>query len=136
MTTALKAIGFKLGGNANMTSLQGYIRTSYADLVACFGPSDPNSIDDYKSDAGWTITFADGVVATIYNWKDGHNYCGDEGLDVEDITEWHIGGHLGTDAEGRVKEVMGDYLDKLCGRGAYANPEFTSMIKKLVNDLK
>jgi hypothetical protein len=118
MSTALKAIGFKLGGNANMTSLQGYINTSYADLVACFGPSDPNSIDDYKSDAGWTITFADGVVATIYNWKDGPNYCGEDGTPVEFITEWHIGGHRGTDAEGRVKEVMDAYLQSVCYQGA------------------
>lgn len=111
----LTAIKFTMGGNANMTSLQGYIQTSYADLVGCFGQPDPDSIDDYKSDAGWTITFADGVVATIYNWKDGPNYCGPEdGTPVEEITHWHIGGHSFTDAEGRVKEVMNDYLNRTC----------------------
>lgn len=114
MTTAVKAIGFKLGGNANFTSLQGYIDTSYAVLCGCFGQPDLKSIDDYKSDAGWTITFADGIVATIYNWKDGRNYLGDEGLDVEDITDWHIGGHRGTGVESRVKEVIGAYLDSIC----------------------
>jgi hypothetical protein len=113
MTTALKAIGFKLGGNANMTSLQGYIRTSYDVLRGCFGPT-TDQHDDYKSDASWTVTFADGVVVTIYNWKDGHAYCGADGLDVEDITEWHIGGHNGTGAESRVKEVVGAYLESIC----------------------
>ena len=109
-----KAIGFTLGGSANGTSLQGYIQTSYADLVGCFGPSDESSYDDFKSDAGWTITFADGVVVTIYNWKDGPNYCGEDGTPVEFIREWHIGGHRGTDAEGRVKEVMNEYLNRVC----------------------
>ena len=112
---ALKCIGFKMGGNANMTSLQGYINTSYDVLCGCFGPPDLSSIDNYKSDAGWTITFADGIVATIYNWKDGPNYCGPEdGTPVEEITEWHIGGHRSTGAESRVKEVVSAYLESIC----------------------
>jgi hypothetical protein len=109
----MSAIKFTRGCNSNGTSLQGYINTSYADLVACFGEPDEH-YDDYKSDANWDITFADGVCATIYNWKDGRNYCGADGLDVEDITEWHIGGHRGTDAEGRVHEVMSAYLESVC----------------------
>lgn len=116
MTTAVattKAIGFTMGGDINMTSLQGRISTSYEVLRGCFGlPGD--QFDDCKSDAGWTITFADGVVATIYNWKDGHAYCGYDGLDVEDITDWHIGGHCNTGVESRVKEVIGAYLDSIC----------------------
>lgn len=111
--TAITAIKFTMGGNANMTSLQGYIKTSYADLVGCFGQPTCDG-DGYKVDAEWVVTFADGVVATIYNWKDGPNYCGAEGTPVEHITEWHIGGHNGTGAESRVKEVMNDYLNRTC----------------------
>jgi len=109
----MTAIGFKMGGEVNMTSLQGYIRTSYADLVGCFGAPTCDG-DGYKVDAEWIITFADGVVATIYNWKDGPNYCGEDGTPVEFIREWHIGGHRGSDAEGRVHEVMDAYLNKVC----------------------
>ena len=113
MTTAVRAIGFRRGGNINMSSLQGYIETSYADLVGCFGLHD-DDYDHYKSDANWTITFADGVVATIYNWKNGKNYCGEEGLALDEITRWHIGGYRGTDAEARVKAAMSAYLDRVC----------------------
>jgi hypothetical protein len=31
-------------------------------------------------------------VATIYNWKNGKNYCGEMGEPVEKMTYWHIGG--------------------------------------------
>ena len=131
MNTAVattNAIGFKLGGDANFTSLQGYIDTSYAVLSGCFGPPDLSSIDNYKSDAGWTITFSDGVVATIYNWKDGPNYCGPEdGTPVIDITDWHIGGFNSTGVVSRVEEVIGAYLDMVCH-----NPTHEKLVTKLV----
>ena len=77
--------------NTGGTSLQGEITCDYNKLVELFG--EPSGSDGYKSDAEWEIEFEDGVVATIYNWKDGKNYCGeDEGLDVEDIRNWHVGG--------------------------------------------
>lgn len=97
----------------NMSSLQGYIETSYADLVACFGEP-VAAYDDYKCDCEWNIKFADGVVATIYNWKNGKNYCGEDGLALEDITDWHIGGHRGTDVVGRVQECLTEYLERTC----------------------
>lgn len=89
-------VRWALGGEANGTHLRGEIECSYADLVAVFG--EPNREGDgYKVDAEWTLTFSrlDGLttsVATIYNYKDGKNYLGDEGLPVSDITDWHIGG--------------------------------------------
>ncbi len=73
------------------TGLQGYIDISYAELVEVLGDGVGGS-DDYKTDADWTILFGSGTVATIYNYKDGPNYCGAEGLDKEDIRDWHIGG--------------------------------------------
>lgn len=78
-------------GVANGTSLQGYISATFDELVNTFG--EPGKGDEYKTDAEWIIEFDDGTVATIYNWKDGRNYCGSDGLDVEDITDWHIGGN-------------------------------------------
>ena len=75
----------------NGTSLKGYISCDYDTLVELFGPPHSDG-DGYKVDAEWTLQFSNGVVATIYNWKDGHNYCGEDGLPVECITDWHIGG--------------------------------------------
>ena len=77
--------------NTNGTSLQGNIKTPYYNLVDRFG--EPQNWDDYKSDAEWELVFDDGLVATIYNWKNGHNYCGEDGTPTKDITEWHIGGN-------------------------------------------
>ena len=79
--------------SANGTSLQGYIEVKYSKLAEIFGHPNNSEYDDYKSDAEWVIAFNDGTVATIYNYKDGKNYRGDQGLDVEDITHWHVGGH-------------------------------------------
>tara|TARA_Y100000593_G_C4317736_1_gene341828 strand:+ start:2654 stop:3250 length:597 start_codon:yes stop_codon:yes gene_type:complete len=72
--------------------LQGYVDANYNVLVKLFGkPSD--WFDDYKSDAEWIVEFEDGKSCTIYNYKDGKNYCGDEdGLEVWEIRGWHIGG--------------------------------------------
>lgn len=75
----------------NGTHLQGYVDCSYDKLTKVFGK--PNEGDGYKVDAEWDILFSDGTIATIYNYKDGVNYLGEEGLIVNDITNWHIGGH-------------------------------------------
>ena len=75
----------------NGTSLKGYIGCDYATLVEVFGKEHSDG-DGYKVDAEWCLQFSNGVVATIYNYKDGVNYCGEDGLLVEDITDWHIGG--------------------------------------------
>jgi hypothetical protein len=72
------------------TSLQGYITTDYAKLKKAFGK--PNNGDEYKIDAEWDIEFDDGLIATVYNWKDGKAYCGAEGTPKTKITTWHIGG--------------------------------------------
>jgi hypothetical protein len=77
--------------DANGTSLMGEITCSYEKLRKLFGY--PERGDGYKVDAEWSIKFEDGTIATIYNWKDGKNYNGAKGKNVEDITIWHIGGH-------------------------------------------
>ena len=75
----------------NGTHLQGHIQANYADLVHLFGEQSVE-FDNYKSDAEWAIQFDDGSVATIYNWKNGKNYCGEDGLELEEIQDWNIGG--------------------------------------------
>jgi len=78
--------------DTNMSHLQGYIKADYNELVEAFGLPMADGYDDYKVDAQWHIAFADGTVASIYNWKNGKNYMGSSGLDLEDIREWHVGG--------------------------------------------
>lgn len=89
----------------DMTSLQGYITTTYAKLVEKYG--EPLKDDGYKSDAEWIIEWEDGAIGTIYNWKNGKNYLGNRGSEVEDITDWNIGGHKGI----VVKRIRDDLLN-------------------------
>lgn len=74
---------------ADGTCLQGEIEIDYKILVKCFGL--PGKGDGYKVDAEWTVLTPFGV-ATIYNYKDGKNYCGVAGLQKSKIRNWHIGG--------------------------------------------
>lgn len=89
--------------DTNMSHLQGYVEVSYADLVKTFG--EPFYGDGYKSDAEWKVCFEDGTRATIYNWKNGKNYCGDNGLETHRINEWHVGGYE-KKAVQRVQEAL------------------------------
>ena len=84
-------MNFKPIHDISGTALQGEITETYANLVNVFGHPHHDG-DGYKTDAEWDLKFDDGTIATIYNWKNGVNYLYNEGLQVEDITEWHIGG--------------------------------------------
>ena len=67
--------------NINGTSLVGYVRTTYTNLVANLG--EPETGWD-KSTTHWTIEASDGTVCTIYDWKtDFTPQC---------EYDWHIGG--------------------------------------------
>jgi hypothetical protein len=72
---------------------RGGVACDYNKLVQTFGqPSE--HFDDFKSDAEWDLYFDDGSIVTIYNWKNGINYCGPEdGTPTELITEWNVGGN-------------------------------------------
>jgi len=72
------------------TSLQGYVDTTYRKLVSVFGKATKG--DGYKTDAEWIVQFSDGTIATVYNYKDGKNYNGKDGLPLSKIRDWHIGG--------------------------------------------
>ena len=78
--------------DASGTCLQGYLEALYSELVNAFGESAKDGFDAYKSDVEWVVQTPYGV-ATIYNYKDGKNYLGEEGLSVDEIEEWHIGAH-------------------------------------------
>ena len=77
--------------DVNGTSLVGYINMPYDDLVATLGKPNGHG-DDFKTDVEWEGTI-NGKGFTIYNYKDGPNYMGKDGLAVRDITEWHVGGN-------------------------------------------
>ncbi len=89
--------------NCGGTSLVGKINVSYGKLKKTFGK--PTESDGYKSDAEWEVEFENGVVATIYNWKNGKNYLGSSGTPKTKITQWHIGGHT-EEAVKLVKQVL------------------------------
>jgi hypothetical protein len=78
------------------TSLQGHIVTTYFELVEKFG--EPDFIGGDKITAEWALEFADGTVATIYDWKYGETPL--------HKAEWNIGGK-NKESVYRVYEVMG-----------------------------
>ena len=89
---------------ADGTCLQGYIDATYQELIDVFG--EPTESDGYKVDAEWLLEFEDATVATVYNWKNGLNYCGAEGTPVEYITRWNVGGKRGTGTETKIKQIL------------------------------
>ena len=90
------------------THLQGYLRASFEQLLRAFGSPHMDQCDNYKTDVEWAFEFADGTIATLYNWKNGKNYLGDEGLELNDIYTWNVGGFdekAVTKLKERLKEV-------------------------------
>jgi hypothetical protein len=72
--------------------LKALIFCSYQDLVRVFGEPRREPQTGEKVDVEWGLKFGDGAVVTIYNYKDGPNYCGVKGTPPERITSWHVGG--------------------------------------------
>jgi len=70
----------------------GTMNLSYDKIFEALGEPTLKDGDGDKTDAEWHVKFNDGTVATIYNYKDGKNYNGSSGKDVDVIREWHIGG--------------------------------------------
>jgi hypothetical protein len=73
------------------TSLRGHIQATFADLVRTLGP--PLTGDGYKTECEWIVRDDTGRLATIYDWKLGVSWCGQDGVPAKDITEWNVGGH-------------------------------------------
>tara|TARA_R100000329_G_C7595221_1_gene211058 strand:+ start:622 stop:1020 length:399 start_codon:yes stop_codon:yes gene_type:complete len=78
------------------TYLQGYLKIKYSTLVKLFGNPhykyEKGSDSCNKTDVEWCFSFHDGAPFTIYNWKNGKAYLGRDGLKVENIQDWNIGG--------------------------------------------
>ena len=86
--------------NTDGTHLQGNITASKRDLKGLLGkPLFESFYADDKVLTEWVIEFADGMVATIYDWKL------DEPLRMDDTYSWHIGGHNPKVVE-RVKNLI------------------------------
>jgi len=84
--------------------LQGYTTSTFQNIIDKLG-SPHSQGDAYKVDAEWAFKFDNGTVATLYNWKNGKNHCGADGLNLEDITEWNIGG-FSPDAVTKIEEAL------------------------------
>jgi hypothetical protein len=69
--------------DAHLTSYLGVVNTTYARLVERFGK--PHITGGDKTNSEWIIRFADGQVATIYNYKTG--------MTPTEEYDWHIGGN-------------------------------------------
>jgi hypothetical protein len=73
--------------DVNGTFLQGYVETTFAKLVKAFGAptyGPDEASGDGKVSCEWCLTFEDGTVATIYDYKEDSTPMGEY--------SWHIGG--------------------------------------------
>ena len=77
----------------NGTHLQGHLDdVSYDQLYLTFGRHVWVDGPD-KVDWEWNIEFPCGTVATIYNYKNGPNYCGAGGMNRHQGSGGHVGGN-------------------------------------------
>ena len=105
--------------DASGTVFQDHINCTYDDLLNTFGKPTFEGGIETKIEVEWEVSFYDPElkfnedhIATIYNWKDGIRYCGEEeGLEVKNIKEWHIGGHS-QDAVNCVMKALNKYWSK------------------------
>lgn len=84
---------------ANGTHLQGYVRTTYAQLVDLFGEG--VGAGD-KTTQEWILEFNDGTVATIYDWKEYET--------PEYLYDWHVGG-TSKQAVWKVQEALDGLIE-------------------------
>jgi hypothetical protein len=97
MSTAEKQLRFMVG-DANLvnTHLQGHLDVPFSRVVKTFG--EPGEADGYKIAFQWRITFSDGTVASIYDYKasslygDGGDAPTPEQMRANEFSDWHVGG--------------------------------------------
>jgi hypothetical protein len=85
-------------GPANLddTCLQGYLEATFPEIAAVFGEPARDGCES-KITFRWIITFSDGTVATIYDYKIGTAWAGPAGLTPGAIRrgailDWTVGG--------------------------------------------
>lgn len=87
-------VGF---GDFTGTSFKGYIKTTYDKLVEKFGPPSHGRSGDGKVNCEWVLRFNDGLVCTIYDWKEPVIPIGEY--------NWHVGGKF-AECVDRVESVL------------------------------
>jgi hypothetical protein len=80
------------------TFFVGFIRISYDTLVEVFGEPTLGRSGDGKIQVEWCLKFEDGIVATIFDWKEYRK-------DYRQVTTWRIAGHE-EKALDRIQEVL------------------------------
>ena len=94
---------FKTGYIPAGTHLCGCFDGTRRQIEDVFGaPTFLLSDSNEKTTIEWQITFSDGTVATIYDWK---RYS-KKPLGLDEKYRWHIGGH-GFDAVRKVSKALG-----------------------------
>ncbi|MCK9428671.1 MAG: hypothetical protein M0R17_01500 [Candidatus Omnitrophica bacterium] len=116
---------FRDEDNSEGTHLIGKINTTYDVLLKVFGK--PTSVPEDEQTAIWIINIEDPedeyntIVATVYDWKIGKGYFGEDGLDLEDITEWNVGGKTHRAVE-LIEKIIEENLDS---KLSWNIPQFT-----------
>lgn len=105
-----KIIIEKIDDSGCGTGLRGYITATYSSLVRTFGEPSLRydgvvGVDYDKSDVEWIVKI-NGVLVTIYNWKNGQASNGPSAPAVEQIMDWNVGGKSGADPRSLVEKAL------------------------------
>lgn len=88
------------------THLQGYVGADRRTLEQVFGEPhefvQDDGMWDGKVTTEWIIQFADGAVATVYDWK----RYGQGSPALDEFITWHIGGHRESGVVERIKDLL------------------------------
>ena len=91
--------------NTSGTSGKGSFICEYKTLVKVLGQPLKGS-DDFKTQAEWDIIYKDGTITTIYDWKQGKGYLGEEGIEPKEVIEWNVGGNEETKSLEHLKDLF------------------------------
>ena len=114
------------------TSGKGSFICNYETLVRVLGEPLKGS-DDYKTQAEWDIEYKDGTITTVYDWKQGKRYLGEEeGIEPNEVIWWNIGGNHCTDSVEHLKDL---FISKGYGilNSIYGNFEIHEVKKTSMN---
>ena len=95
---------FTNDANIHMTAFRGYVIARYDELVGAFGePDDGPDADLDKVTCCWRLQFEDGVVVSIYDWKEQQT--------PYQRYDWHIGSkaQYASESVERVHQILDQY---------------------------